>query len=282
MATLPFPCTATPLSAGGLQSAMDKLKIDPPTIWAMLHVETNGCGYSVSRRPKILYERHIFSGLTHGQYDAAAPDVSNPDPGGYGASGDPQYARLGKAFNLDPAAPDDPSVPTPTRNAALESASWGLGQVLGSNYSDVGFDSAFHMVSAMAASEDLQLQAVVGFVLHKGLDTALQNQKWADYALHYNGKNYAENQYDSKLNDAYTLYQDASKLPNLTVRSAQLLLFLLGNNPGGIDGAAGAHTILALQAFQRANGLPVTSTVDQGAVDALTAALPDAPMLSLA
>src|ERR1700676_4708349 len=115
MGTLPCLCTATPLSADGLQAAMDALNVDAATMWAMVSVETHGCGFFTSRRPKILFERHKFSKHTGGRYDATAPDVSNPIPGGYGAPGDFQYTRLGKAYDLDP-------------NAALMSASWGLGQ----------------------------------------------------------------------------------------------------------------------------------------------------------
>src|SRR5580658_9598335 len=137
MATLPFPCIATPLTANGVQSAITALGIDAPTLWAMMHVETEGCGYLASRRPQILFERHIFSQLTGGVWDATAPDVSNPAAGGYGADGDNQYTRLGKAYTLAANSAADPSTGTPTPSAALEAASWGLGQVLGTNFAGV-------------------------------------------------------------------------------------------------------------------------------------------------
>lgn len=281
MATLPFPCTATPLSASGIQSAMDALGIDAATLWAMLHVETKGCGYFSSRRPQILFERHIFSKLTGGVWDATAPDVSNPQPGGYGPSGDAQYARLGKAFSLNPDDPADPSVSTPTRDAALASASWGLGQVLGANSSMVGFASVQEMVSAMAASEDQQLKAVVNFVLARHLETALQNRDWAAYADGYNGSDYAKNQYDTKLAQAYAFYRNATQLPNLTVRSGQLLLFLLGFDPHGIDGALGLNTLTALHNFQSKQQLGLTAGFDDGVLAALSTALSSAPQLAL-
>jgi hypothetical protein len=271
MATLPFPCTATPLSQAGLQSAMDALGIDAATLWAILHVETRGCGYFVSRRPQILFERHLFSRLTGGQWDATAPDVSNPVAGGYGPGGDSQYPRLGKAYGLDPSAQD----------AALKSASWGLGQVLGSNFLMVGFASVEDMVTAMAASEDQQLQAVVNFILANKLENALQTQDWATYASHYNGADYAKNHYDTNLAQAYALYQDATKLPDLTVRAAQLILFLLGFNPSGIDGSAGPNTLTALHNFQSQQQLPLTPTIDADVLATLVAALPAAPDLAL-
>lgn len=271
MATLPFPCSAIPLTAAALQNAMNTLGIDAATLWAMLHVETKGCGYFASRRPQILFERHIFSELTQGAWDSTAPDVSNPQSGGYGAEGDFQYTRLAKAYNLDPSAED----------AALKSASWGLGQVLGSNASSVGYQSVRDMVAAMAASEDQQLQAVVNYILANKLQDALQARNWAAYAAGYNGKNYAQYNYDTNLAQAYALFQDASKLPDLTVRAGQLMLFLHGFSTGGVDGALGPHTLTALHNFQSRQQLPLTTGIDADVVASLSAALPPPPNLTL-
>jgi hypothetical protein len=281
MATLPFPCVAAPLSANGVQNAINTLGIDAPTLWAMLHVESLGCGFLASRRPQILFERHIFSQLTNGAWDAVAPGVSNPQPGGYGPSGDNQYTRLGQAYGLNAADPPDPSVPTPTRTAALQSASWGLGQVLGTNATSVGFASIQDMVTSMTASEDGQLQAVVGFIQANNLQNALQQQDWTTYAEKYNGPGYAKNQYDKRLAQAYAQFQDATKIPDLTVRAGQLLLFLLGFNPSGIDGAIGPNTLTALHNFQSQQQQPLTTGIDGNVVAALNAALPPAPNLAL-
>jgi|CZKL01.1.fsa_nt_gi hypothetical protein len=271
MATLPFPCHATPLTANGVQNAMAILGIDAATLWAMLHVETRGCGYFASRRPQILFERHIFSGPTKGQWNSIAPDVSNPQPGGYGASGDFQYTRLGKAYSLDPSA----------QEAALKSASWGLGQVLGTNASLVGYQSVEDMVTAMAASEDQQLDAIVKFILAKKLQSALQAQDWAHYAAGYNGPDYAKNHYDTNLSQTYALYQNTSALPDLTVRAAQLMLFTLGFNPGGIDGSLGPSTLTALHNFQSQKQISLTTGIDAAVLAALSAALPGTSNLVL-
>src|SRR5437763_1168307 len=103
------------LSQEGLDAASRALSVNAPEIWAVLAVETSGCGYLSDRRPPILFERHIFSRLTKGQFDTS--DVSNPQAGGYGPSGANQYLRLTNAIGLH-------------RNAALESASWGLAQIM--------------------------------------------------------------------------------------------------------------------------------------------------------
>ena len=199
------------------------------------------------------------------------PDISNPQPGGYGVSGDYQYSRLGKAYGLDPSAQD----------AALESTSWGLGQVLGTNSVSVGYHSVQAMVAAMAASEDQQLQAVVSFILANRLEGALQAQNWAAYAAGYNGRDYAKNHYDTNLAQAYALYLDASKLPNLTIRTGQLLLFLLGFNPLGIDGSLGPNTLTALHNFQSQQQQALTQGIDASVVATLSAALSPASNLLL-
>jgi hypothetical protein len=269
MADLPCLCSATPLTADGLQFAMDTLSIDAATLWAMVFVETHGCGFFPSRRPQILYERHLFSQSTGGQFDATAPDVSNPVAGGYGAGGDSQYTRLAQAYALDP-------------EAALKAASWGLGQVLGENATSVGFASVDDMVAAMAASEDQQLKAVVGFVQSKHVESALQQQRWADYAKVYNGPDFAKYKYDTNLSMAYNLYKDPGKRPDLTVRTAQMYLYLLGYDPHGVDGSMGAHTSTALHNFQVAQQMTLTTEIDDGVVASLVAALPVAVNLSLA
>src|SRR5258708_30939177 len=234
MATLPFLCSATPLTTNGLQSAMDALSIDAATLWAMVFVETHGCGFFPSRRPQILYERHLFSKSTGGQYDATAPGVSSPVAGGYGPGGDNQYTRLAQAYALD-------------TDAALGSASWGLGQVLGQHAPHVGYNSVSDMVTAMSASEDQQLQAVVGFIRWQNLAKPLQQQNWAAYAKAYNGVDYAKNQYDTRLSMAYNLFKDPSKRPDLTRRTAQILLYLLAYDPHVLDGTMCANQLTALQ-----------------------------------
>jgi hypothetical protein len=109
-----------PLTAPGFTNVCTQLGVGAAEIWALVFTETDYpySGFWADRRPQILYEQHIFSRLTHGHYDKQAPDISNPRPGNYGASGDNQYIRLRKAMDLD-------------EGAAVQSASWGIGQVLG-------------------------------------------------------------------------------------------------------------------------------------------------------
>ena len=101
------------LSEEGLKDAGKALGVELPALWAVMIVETKGCGFLPDRRPLILFERHWFRKLTNGKFDSAAPDLSNPVWGGYGASGAYQHERLERAIKLD-------------RQAALAGSSWGL------------------------------------------------------------------------------------------------------------------------------------------------------------
>ncbi len=220
----------------------------------MLQVETRGCGFFADRRPVILFERHIFSRRTQGRFDAQVPDLSNPKAGGY-AGGVAEYGRLERALALD--AP-----------AALMSASWGLGQVMGFHASDLGYGSVEQFVSRMMESEDEQLGALAAFIQTNGLVKALKAHDWATFAKGYNGPAYAKNQYDKKLAEAY-LRLSTHAPPDVSVREGQLRLMFLGFEPGTPDGALGSHTKAALKKFQAKQQLPITATFDAATLDAL-------------
>lgn len=258
MPPLPFQGTAQALSSDGLASVASSLGVFAPEIWTVLAVETSGCGYLPDRRPQILYERHIFHRLTQGQYDDG--DISDPSPGGYGPRGAHQYDRLAAAITED-------------RAAALQSASWGIGQIMGMNYALAGCQNVDDMVAAMSQSEDLQLVAMGSFLVGTKLQASLQAHDWTTFARGYNGPNYAINRYDVRLNGEFQKYS-SGVVPDLNVRAAQLYLTYLGFDPGAIDGIAGQHTLSALAQFQTQSGLPATAAIDDGTVAQLQAALP--------
>jgi hypothetical protein len=162
------------------------------------------------------------------------------------------------------------------QNAALQSASWGIGQVLGENFQAAGFSDAGSMVTAMCGAEDAQILAVCKFLTSSGLDRALRNHDWAGFARGYNGPNYVKYSYDTKLLQNYQKYSVGS-LPDLTIRAAQLMLKFLRYNIGGVDGLNGPHTESAVKAFQTAQALPATGDVDDATMAALQAAVNPPP-----
>ena len=250
-----FTGKASPLSPQGFFAAKDINDTEDATLWSILSVETSGCGYLPDRRPKILFERHYFSRLTKGRYDSSHPDISAPNYGGYGEGGAHQYSRLDTAIKLD-------------KEAALKSASWGLGQIMGENFQAAGFISVTTMVDAMVATEDAQLKCIAKFIEAKGMAPFLRARDWAGFAKRYNGPNYAQNQYDTKLAQFYEQYS-AGPMPDLLIRAAQFYLTFKGYKPGPIDGLKGTATTNAVKAFQAKTGVPQTGIIDQKLIDAL-------------
>jgi hypothetical protein len=163
-------------------------------IKAVFDIESNGSGFYPSGLPVILFERHWFYDKSD-QRDslfATHSDICNPTPGGY-LGGLREWNRLDDAVKLD-------------RTAALLSASYGLGQVMGFNHEICGYENIEGFVIAMFESEWLQFKAMLDYCKNLGLDAALREQRWADFAFGYNGEDYAINAYDVKLANAYASY----------------------------------------------------------------------------
>jgi hypothetical protein len=252
-----FEGIGRPLSEAGLSRAAADIGVGLPALWAVMTVETKGCGFLADRRPLILFERHIFHKRTKGVFDARAPDLSDPSAGGYKGLAR-EYGRLERAVALD-------------RKAALESASWGLGQVMGFNAKSVGFVDVEAMVKAMSDSEDAQFQAMVTFIVRNNLSRHLQKGDWASFARAYNGPDFAKNKYDKKLEKEHARYLKGP-LPDLSLRAAQLSLTYLGYTPGPVDGWIGRRTQTALTKFQKDKKLPETGKLDNATRSALEAA----------
>lgn len=241
-----FRSDGSPLSDDGFEHARLILGVDAATLWAVLQVETRGFGFLPSRRPVILYERHVFHRLTGGRFDQEHPDLSNAIPGGY-LGGAAEYARLNGASVLDV-------------DAALQSTSWGIGQVMGFNYEYIGYDTVQKMVTEMVGCEDDQLWAAAAFIQDCSMGIVLRAHRWRKFAGWYNGAGAGCDGYATKLATAYARFQQ--RLPDLDVRFGQVALFYLGFNPGPIDGILGPRTRTALIAYQRKRKIRVTGKLD--------------------
>jgi hypothetical protein len=171
--------------------------VDPRLIW--IKALPASLSFLPDKRPKILFEAHVFGRLTQHGWDATHPNISSPvwDRTLYGAAGAHQYDRLAEAIALD-------------EDAALQSASWGMFQFLGLNYAACDFPDVGHYVAVMCASEGGQLAAFVAFCRYNRLDRHLRAHDWTGVALAYNGPGEAENGYDEKLAAAYQRHAAAN------------------------------------------------------------------------
>jgi hypothetical protein len=183
-----FTGNPAPLGAADFDRAARAIGCDPAAIRAVCDVESRG-GFLPDARPKILFERHVFSRLTARRFDAAHPAIANPAPGGY-RGGPAEYDRLAGAIRLD-------------RPAALQSASWGAFQLMGAGHKAAGFPDVEAFVRAMVSGEGAQLDAFARFVKSVRLADALVRRDWPAFARGYNGPAYARNGYDRKLAAAF-------------------------------------------------------------------------------
>ena len=261
-----FSAKAIPMTRQGLNDALHKLEMGPgqaAALWAVFEVETasttQGFGFRQDRRPQILFERHKFSEFTGKQFDKTDPDISGPQ-GAYGRFAI-QYDKLDRAIKLCSKAGLG-------LEPALKSASWGIGQVMGFNHKVAGYSTAQKMVEAMVQTEDAQLAGMVNFMVGNDLAGPLKNQDWAAFARKYNGKDFAEHQYDVNLEQQYARFSTGS-MSDIEVRTAQAALLLLGYGVGKIDGVIGNRTRTGLRGFQMTAGLPVTGELDSTTYSAL-------------
>jgi hypothetical protein len=194
---LPAAGTAAALGAADFATAAATLGCEVAAIKAVTEVESQGAGFLASKRPKILFEAHIFSRLTYHVFDKTYPDISSKTWNKQFYKGnEEEYPRLMKAMAVN-------------RQAALKSASWGMFQIMGFNHEGCGYGSVELFVQAMFESEGKHLRAFCAFLKKSKLDGHLKTKNWASFAAGYNGPAYAENKYDTKMATAYKKFSGA-------------------------------------------------------------------------
>lgn len=179
------------LTNAQVNASAARLGCEVAAVRAVLKVESRGSGFGTDGRPIILYEPHIFSRLTEHVYDTSHPTISyrNWRERPYPRTQPERYEQLSQAYALN-------------AEAALSSASWGLFQILGSNFAAAGFGSASGFVEDIAQSHERQLLAFEAFVRSQGLIDDLQRRDWTGFARVYNGPGQVET-YGRLLSEAY-------------------------------------------------------------------------------
>lgn len=187
----PNACPAS-LSDADYTAAATRHGITMAAIKAVAQVESGGrSGFDDKYRAKILFEAHHFRKYTARLFDLSHPHLSCARQTGKKYYKWDQYSRLYEAMVLDPAA-------------AVKACSWGKFQVLGSNHN--GWPDAISFAQAMQVSETNHLKSFEAYCVTNGLITHLKNKNWAKFAAGYNGANYAEFSYDTKIETAYKKY----------------------------------------------------------------------------
>ena len=193
------------LNDNDIRHAAELLNVEPAVIKAVLEVETSNKGGFISGtdKPVILFEGHIFwKQLKQRNIDPLKYATTNMYSDilylkwtkQYYKGGIKEWDRLNRAVCIN-------------KEAALESASWGLAQIMGFNYKVCGCKDVNEFVSKMEESEGSQLELFMRFIRNNRIDCYLRNKDWKGFARHYNGPCYAQNKYDEKLEKAYNRYK---------------------------------------------------------------------------
>lgn len=206
-----FTGKALPLTDGDVRTTAGYLGCEIAAVRAVLQIEAAGKGFDSKGRPKMLFEPHVFwRELGPGaSRDRAAKEGLAYSKWKAGAYPKDSYPRLSKAIAIN-------------RDAALRSASWNLGQVMGFNHKAAGFDDVVSFVEAMKHSEGAGLYAMARFIVSKGLQRHLKARNWSSFAKGYNGSGYAKHNYHTKLAAAYARRPYSEKITPLPASEAQL------------------------------------------------------------
>lgn len=182
-----------------LQQIADKYGIPLASLKSVIEVECRGHGFTASGEPTILFEPHIFySRLTKKNFITLRNRIMVKEPdlcyakwkqGLYGSYAS-QHKKLQRAVKYE-------------RDCALESCSWGLGQVMGYHWKSLGFSSLQEFINLVYRDEMGQVEVMMRYLEKNDLLESLREQNWHSFALGYNGKGYKKNQYHVKLKQAY-------------------------------------------------------------------------------
>jgi len=187
------------------EAAAKDLGVELAALKAVYKVESNGKGF-VGDEPKILFEGHVFwkrlqlvglrpESLVRGNEDILYPAWTKA----FYVGGAAEQQRLARAEAIH-------------REAALESASWGLFQIMGFHWKLLAYESADDFVTRMKRHERDQLEAFCRFTRKKKnregrtLAELLTAKDWSAFAYSYNGAGYRKNAYDDKLKQQYNRF----------------------------------------------------------------------------
>jgi peptidoglycan hydrolase-like protein with peptidoglycan-binding domain len=245
-----------------------RLGVSTSALLAVAEIESAGKVFATingKQEPLIRFEGHYFDRKLSGEDLASARSLGLASPkAGKVANPNSQAARwklLERAAEIN-------------RQAAYESVSWGLGQVMGDHWKHLGFKSVFELVN--------QMDLMARFIEKNGLTDELRGKQWAAFAKRYNGSGYAKNAYDTKMAKADARWAKklasgkaappvvagsdelSKKQVNSVmhrgskgefVKTLQKNLNHLGYGPLDEDGVFGEGTDIAVRTFQKNMGL---------------------------
>lgn len=221
---------------------------------AMVEVESGGRIFGFKRRPMILFEPHVFYRRLRGEERdrAVAAGLAYPKWGTkpYPRKQEDRWSQIERGALIN-------------HDAAYESASYGVGQVMGYHWRALGYTSLQDFLDTVQSGVHGQIDAMLRYLRVNSLMDDLKAGRWLTVARGYNGKGQAK-RYARLLENAARKFGAASSdtepgmlrmgSKGARVRELQALLVRAGYQVT-VDGDFGPATRKALVAFQKAEGL---------------------------
>ncbi|TDR35684.1 N-acetylmuramidase family protein [Aquamicrobium defluvii] len=182
---------------------------------AVAEVESGGQPFATingRREPLIRWEGHYFDKRLSGEKRTRARKAGLADPKAGAVKNPNSQAARWKIF--EQAAAID-------RTAAIESMSYGIGQVMGAHWKWLGYHSAEDLLLDARNGVYGQVRLMANFIEKSGLASALARRDWAAFAKVYNGPAYAKHRYDQKMAAAYQRYAKLPPLPQTAPEPVQ-------------------------------------------------------------
>lgn len=187
-----------------MDSYANDIGVEPAAIKAVYTVESKGDGFLPSGNCVILFEGHIFYRLYEKAYGTTRamqlarqyPTIIYKDwTSKFYLGGDREHQRLQTAKSIN-------------EDIALQSASWGLFQIMGFNYAIANYLSVQKYVEAMNDSEHEQFYTGCAFIsANNNMLRAIRALDWVTFARAYNGPGFAKNSYNTRLAQAYAMHK---------------------------------------------------------------------------
>lgn len=259
-----------------IDAAAARIGIEPAALAAIASIESALRAFTIVEgrpEPLIRFEGHYFDRRLTGarRERARLAGLASPSAGKIAnpASQRARWEMLNRASAID-------------RNAAFESVSWGLGQVMGAHWEWLGYGSVEAMVADARQSTAGQLRLMTLYIQKAGLIDALRPRDWAGFARGYNGPAYRANRYDTKLAAAYASFASTSRaqigMLRQGARGEDIIALQRALSQRGYlltaDGIFGPATDAAVRRFQVDHGLAVDGVVGPATRKALDALSP--------
>ena len=195
--TLPPAMTSSrTLSKADYAAAAAIIGAEPAAIEAVSTVEAGGAsGFENDGRCKVRFELHRFLKYTNGEFTKTHPHLSSAY-----SEGKKKSHHLGQ---MDEWSHLYGAALLHKTTEAIKASSWGLFQIMGDHYADCGYGTPEAFAFAMTSSAGNQLSAFISVCKSEGWAKYLIKKDWTQFAYHYNGEKYADNDYDGRMASAY-------------------------------------------------------------------------------